>query len=160
MDVKQFLPLALLAAADGEIRGKTRLQKLAFLARQELQEEYEIAPHEFVPYDYGPFSKELMEDIETLEDDGLVEIGVRRTFGGDERFDYRLTPSGHETYRENRPDSGWEPGDEPSDGPERFACVGHVAEAVVQQFGGMPLSNLIDRVYEEYPEYAKNSVFY
>jgi hypothetical protein len=160
MKIKQFLPLALLAAADGEIRSKTRLQKLAFLAGQRLQDDYGVEPHEFVPYDYGPFSEELLEDVEALEADGLVEIRERRTFGGDERYDYRLTTRGRETYRENRPNTDWEPGDGPENGSERLDCVDHVTDEVVRDFGRMPLSSLIDHVYDEHPEYAENSVFY
>jgi len=159
LKTKQFLPLALLAASDGEIRGKTRFQKLTFLAEQELTE-YDIDPHDFVAYDYGPFSKDLMEDVEKLESEGLVTINVRQTFGGDDRYDYRLTEHGRETYEENDPDDDWETGETPADGTERFACIDTIARNVVRQFGEMPLSNLIDHVYTEYPDYAKNSVLY
>lgn len=159
LKTKQFLPLALLAASDGEVRGKTRLQKLAFLTEQELIEQG-IDTHEFVPYDYGPFSKDLMEDVEMLESEGLVKINVRQTFGGDDRYDYRLTKLGRETYEENDPDYDWETVDDVTDGQDRFVCIDHFARDVTQDFGEMPLSNLIDHVYTEHPEYAENSVFY
>ena len=159
LKAKQFLPLALLAASDGEVRGKTRLQKLAFLTEQELIE-HGIDPHEFVPYDYGPFSKDLMEDVETLESEGLVKINVRQTFGGDDRYDYRLTKHGREAYEENDPDYDWETVDDVTDGEDRFVCIDHFARDVVRDFGEMPLSNLIDHVYTEHPDYAQNSVFY
>jgi hypothetical protein len=161
MNVQRFLPLALLHAADGEIRGKTRFQKLAFLTEMEL-DEWGIEPYDFVPYDYGPFSKELLEETETLETEGLLTITERRTFGGKERYDYRLTSRGVETYDDNDPEIDWHSDrqSEPSTPEERFACVDDTATSVVDRFGEMPVSNLIDHVYDEYPEYAKNSVFY
>ena len=56
----------------GEIRGKTKLQKLVFLLDKELNI---IRDHgyNFVRYRYGPFSKELIEDVEMLILIGLVK---------------------------------------------------------------------------------------
>lgn len=154
MNAKQFLPLALLyATEDGRIEGRTRFQKLAFLAGEELQE-YGVEPYDFIPYDYGPFDKTLLDELEKLETEGLVEINKTRTFGGDERYDYRLTGAGKESYQDNR-------NDQPdSDGEERFQTVEQVAEEIVKEYGEMPISNLIEYVYSEYPEYAENSVLY
>ncbi|MEZ3115946.1 hypothetical protein RYH80_08445 [Halobaculum sp. MBLA0147] len=162
MEAKQFLPLALLYTAGGEIRGKTRFQKLAFLSEREL-DRWDVDAYDFVAYDYGPFSKSLLEETESLEAEGLVEITRRKTFGGKERYDYRLTQRGHETYEDNRPNEEWDESNEPedvSDGTDRFRCIEHVADRVTGDFAEMPVSNLIDHVYDEYPKYAENSVFY
>lgn len=159
MNAKRFLPLALLYASDGEIRGKTRFQKLAFLAEQEL-EEYGIGPYEFIAYDYGPFSKDILEETEDLQREGLTDISERKTFGGDVRYDYRLTPDGSKSYEDNCPDVSGELPESPDSPDERFQCIHSIAEDVVSEFGEMPVSNLINHVYSEHPEYAKNSVFH
>lgn len=159
MNAKRFLPLALLYASDGEIRGKTRFQKLAFLAEKDL-EKHGISPYDFIAYDYGPFSKDILEETEALAEDGLTEITERNTFGGDVRYDYRLTPKGTTSYEENRPSDSVEVSDQPEESDERFRCIHSIADNVVSDFGEMPVSNLINHVYSEYPGYAKNSVFY
>jgi len=56
-------------AGDGEpIEGRTRLQKLVFLMQKRLEEAGEDPlqsdDYEFIPYDYGPFSKELYDDLD------------------------------------------------------------------------------------------------
>ncbi|MBU7047751.1 MAG: hypothetical protein HXS54_15050 [Theionarchaea archaeon] len=57
------------------IRGITRLEKLIYLLNQEGGFHKYISDYHFEPYDFGPFSNELWDDIETLKDGslGLVE---------------------------------------------------------------------------------------
>ncbi|MFB6177024.1 MAG: PadR family transcriptional regulator, partial [Halobaculum sp.] len=60
----KLLPLGLLAAADEEtIEGITRFQKLVFLAQREQSVE---SLYDFEAADYGPFSKELYDDLDKL----------------------------------------------------------------------------------------------
>ncbi|WP_255170071.1 hypothetical protein [Natrononativus amylolyticus] len=161
MIAKRVLPLALLHAADGRIKGKTRFQKLAFLADQRLEEKG-IDPYEFIPYDYGPFSKDLQEEIEYLEKEGLIEITQSRTYGGGTRYDYKLTSVGQRRSDKNFP-SQEEVDDltiigEPEEEQERLRELYRISWNVVKEFNDIPISNLIDHVYTEYPSYAKNSV--
>jgi uncharacterized protein YwgA len=72
--------LLLLLYAKGEknevgesVRGITRLEKLVYLLDQEGGFHKYISDYQFEPYDFGPFSSELWDDIETLKDEGLVE---------------------------------------------------------------------------------------
>ncbi len=159
MNAKEVLPLALLDAAGGRIKGKTRFQKLAFIADQRL-EEYDIDPYDFIPYDYGPFSKDLYEVLEHLEEEGLVELDEKPTYGGDTRYDYHLSSYGRRTCDQNFPDleESEEVIGEISNDEERLRTLYRVASEVVDEYNSMPISNLINEVYEEYPEYAENSV--
>lgn len=154
MKANRALPLALLYAAENNrIRGRTRFQKLAFLAEQRLEEEG-ISAYDFVAYDYGPFTEELYDALESLQRRGLVDESRRQTYGGDERYDYKLTGKGRRTFEDNatkNPDSTAE---------VRFQTVAAVAQEVVAAYNDVPISNLIDYVYSEYPEYAENSVLY
>lgn len=70
------------------ITGRTRLMKLLYL----LGEEHEIARlldiknwYQFEPYDYGPFSEEVYEDIDFLANVGLINA----------------TPSGPQSHSED-----------------------------------------------------------
>jgi len=57
-----------------EIRGITRLEKLLFLLEKETAfGEYLRKDYKFEPYHYGPYSVEVFDQIEALEDAGLVE---------------------------------------------------------------------------------------
>lgn len=161
MIAKRVLPLALLHAAGGRIKGKTRFQKLAFLADQRLEQKG-IDPYDFIPYDYGPFSKGLMDEIDYLKEEGLIEVSKSRTYGGDIRYDYKLTRVGKKRCDKNFPDP---------DSVDDLTMIGEATEDedhlqelyrisldIVNKFNDIPISNLIDYVYTEYPSYAKNSV--
>lgn len=163
MYAKRVLPLALLHAAGGHIEGKTRFQKLTFIADQRL-EEIGIDPYEFIPYDYGPFSKDLYEVLEYLEEEGLIEINEKRTYGGDTRYDYHLSSYGRKNCDQNFPDlddnSTTRIGQRKQKHEEKEDLwdLYQIATGVVDEYNSMPISNLIDEVYDEYPEYAENSV--
>jgi len=133
--------LKLLSSADKEqVKGKTRLQKLVFLLDKE-NEELNIPDFNFYSYDYGPFSKELLEEIERLERLGFVEITKSRSIGGSVRYDYKITPQGEERL------SGLDTSEE---------LNGEIRN-IIDEFGDKPLLNLIDEVYEKYPDYAEDS---
>jgi len=154
MQAKKVLPLALLYTADGRIKGRTRFQKLAFLADQELDTKG-IDPYEFIPYDYGPFDSSLYDELEWLENQGLVSVAKSQTYGGDTRYDYRLTKKGWKSFERNLPEA------EPADRSEQhLQTIYEVAKEIVDEYNDVPLSNLIDYIYTEYPRYAQNSVLY
>lgn len=160
MQAKRVLPLALLYEAGNKIEGRTRFQKLAFLSDQRLQEE-DIDPYDFIAYDYGPFDKDLYKELEWLEEEGLITEKERRTYGGDTRYDYKLTEKGIKSIQHNVPhlDSSDQIG-QLSESQKKLKTIFDVAENVVSEYNDMPISNLIKRVYDEYPEYAENSVLY
>ncbi|MBO4248397.1 PadR family transcriptional regulator [Halomicrobium sp. IBSBa] len=170
MKAKRVLPLALLYTAGGHIKGRTRFQKLAFLSDQEL-EDYDIDPYDFIPYDYGPFDDSLYDNLEFLEKKGLIESKEKPTYGGDTRYDYRLTERGKTTFEENMPTDQLEDDETAfedlsedqnktlTEGERKLYQIYQVAEQVVEEYNGYPISNLIDIVYDEYPEYAKNSIY-
>ena len=86
----------------GEIRGKTKLQKLVFLLDKELNIKKDQG-YNFVPYKYGPFSKELIEDVEMLILTGLVETKEEvKEFNGEEVtiVSYRLSERGKNIARQ------------------------------------------------------------
>lgn len=143
---KQLIPLALLEACGHHVEGKTRLQKLAFLVDElELGNE-ELDAYHFRKYDYGPFSKELLQDTEELEEKGLVEISTTRTLGGNKRYDYELTEKGKSVVDQLYNDDLGEK-------------VSDAADTVCDKYGDLPLRTLVEKVYEQFPEYKENSVY-
>jgi uncharacterized protein YwgA len=83
--------LYLINKASYYFKGKTKLQKLIMLAKQE--ENYPFT-FEFVRYHYGPFSFEIQNVISDLVRSGIIEEQAISTSLGSE-CNYRLTEDGH-----------------------------------------------------------------
>lgn len=142
---EQLIPLALLYASGHDIKGKTRLQKLAFLLdKEELGDNFKA--YNFKKYDYGPFSKHLLQDTERLKREGVVSINKTRTFSGNARYDYEL----EEDWLEEIEDLA-EEGD--------ISKIFEAAEQLVKKHENKSIRDLVEYVYERYPEYEKNSVY-
>jgi uncharacterized protein YwgA len=146
---RKMLPLALMYAGNEEgIEGRTRLQKLIFLMQQESEGEISESlneDYEFVPYDYGPFSKEVYQDLDSMSGE-LVRTKKERTADGNTKYSYRLTEEGQKfvednlTKREGEQIMDW-------------------AKALRNQYEDVYLSDLIEEVYSKYPQFAKNSIY-
>lgn len=150
MEAKKALPLSLLYEADrNRIHGRTRLQKLVFLAQQRMESEG-IQPYEYIAYDYGPFSKELLDALEKYERKGLIEIDVTQTYDGTDKYIYSLTSKGVKNFEANL---------EESRDSEDLETIRRASSEVISRFNKMPISELIDYVYDNHPSYAKNSVY-
>ena len=142
---EQLIPLALLYASGRDIKGKTRLQKLAFLLdKEELGDNFKA--YDFKKYDYGPFSKHLLQDTESLKREGVVDINKTRTFSGNARYDYELEDDWREDVRDLA---------EEDDISEIFEA----AEQLVEKHEDKSIRDLIEYIYDEYPGYEENSVY-
>lgn len=145
---RHLLPLVLLGVGDeAPVEGRTRLQKLMFLIQQRLEDQGGAIKwgYSFEPYDYGPFAKALYDDLDELQRRSLVKERERCLDDDVIQYDYVLTKDGGEYVREKLDNS-------------HFDSLTITAESVKDEFNDMPLQQLIDYVYTEYPEYAENSV--
>ena len=72
MDKGRALILTILQIANEKniLLSKTKLQKLVFPVQKELGREY----FRFVPYKYGPWSEDLVREVERMVEEGIVEI--------------------------------------------------------------------------------------
>lgn len=137
--------LLVFLGSDGEQRlDPIRIQKGLFLLTMETPEEWLPleARYNFEPYNYGPYSAEIYQDLDQLVRYGYVEdIEIP---GRSWKY-YALTPMGLE-------------------------MVQHVIEATDSRMAEyaarlreyvrkLSFSKLLTRVYERYPDYAVNSVF-
>lgn len=138
---RQILPLLLLHSNNTPVNGRTRMQKLIFLIERKLDSN----EYNFIPYDYGPFSKELYKDIDDLISEKYIEE-IHEKFEGDILFKYRLTPDGKKLIRKllQSPEI-----------KKKF----HTIEKVKSNYCYLNLHELIEKVYAEYPEYAENSIY-
>jgi uncharacterized protein YwgA len=145
-------------APSGRLDGITRLEKLLFLVDKETDVPHDVdVPFPFRPYNYGPYSREVYEAVELLEEARLVEeervlegntldemeeastVTAERE-GVERRF--RLTDHGRLVaglLARQHPDAAQKIAD------------------VKRSYAGMPLQQLIRYVYRKYPEYAEQS---
>ena len=150
MNTRKKLPLALLYADDEQqIDGRTRFQKLIFLMQMEgnLNDLAPTETYRFEPYDYGPFSSTLYDDLDSHIERGLIEDSKETLDEEDDivQYKYHLKSEGREFIEDNESEA-------------EFERIVEEAKRIVQEYGDVPLPELIDMVYSKYPDYAENSV--
>jgi len=119
------------------IAGKTKLMKEIFLLQQTRKE---ISPrYDFRAYDYGPFSSDILRDLEEMEERDFVQ--AEPGYGGEV---YSLTERGVAVARVL-----WSRED-----PKTLARIFDIKI----RFNRMPLSQLLSYVYSRYPRFAEKSV--
>jgi len=148
---RKLLPLALMYADDeGTIEGRTRLQKLVFLLEQELEELPETPidgqNYNFIPYDYGPFSKALYDDIDWMSEEGWVNDSEEEMEDGQVKYDYEITEQGKEFVESQL-------------STEEGQLISEIARDIEAEYNDVLLSNLIEQVYSEFPDFAEKSVW-
>jgi uncharacterized protein YwgA len=121
-----------------------RIQKGLFLLAQEgaLREDERYS---FRPYDYGPFSSQIYDDLDAMVDEGLV---VREPVPGYTWNRFRLTPLGlaaAQSLAENL--------------TQRQLVSARILNTLKRDVLSLSFNRLLRHVYGRYPDYAKNSVF-
>lgn len=148
-------------SAVDRVNGITRLEKLMYLVEKETDAAARVTGEalDFVPYDYGPFSKDVYQAVELLEQSGLIteervvngttidsmeDVEVTGAVEGDEYVERRflLTENGKLVA-----------GLLSRHHPEVVKQLG----AIKDQYAERPLTSLIRHVYRTYPESAVNS---
>ena len=139
MEKSEMILLAM--SALGEIHAFTpsQIQKLMFIIDREAKLN-EGATFEFVPYDYGPFDKEVYNELKALQLQGLVRIKPLNTYRT-----YALTEQGMAR--------GLEIAKMLTEEKKKY--LHDICEWVASVDFGV----LISSVYSLYPEMAVNSVF-
>ncbi len=135
---------------EGVIEGRTRLQKMVFLLEQELKEQSETVieaeNYNFVPYDYGPFSKSLYDDIDKMSEKGLVTDCKREINDGQVKYNYEVTDEGKQFVESQL-------------STEEGELIYKLAKSIEREYNDVLLSTLIEDVYSEYPKFAEKSVW-
>ena len=122
------------------IVGKTRLQKELFLAQKVLKDHHISRPYSFRPYHYGPFCKDVYNDIEWLKSEGLVEEKREESVAGIVRV-FRLTQSGLDQTRDLI---------RLQDLEDSFRLI----RGIKKEYNSMSVIDLVELTHREYPEYV------
>ena len=152
MLVRQAYSLWMVHANGGEaVRGKTRFQKMMFLAREEMKRTEEGARIElgFVPHHYGPYSRQLQDDIEWLISEDMVEERREESQAGQYMYKYAITGKGDRVAKALL-DPRYE---EYGLGGEAYETIRRIKARV----NAMEIRDLLEEVYAEHPEYAQYS---
>lgn len=131
---QQLLPVLIIEAA-GEVCGKTRLQKLVFLAQQEYGDEL----YSFEDYAYGPYSRILQVEMDMLEDQDVVKVQRSISISGDTTPTYSI------------------PSDTTISEEVTELAIGEAARKVVDEYGDETIRSLVD-IVGEFDGYS--TVFY
>ncbi|WP_419944736.1 hypothetical protein [Candidatus Poriferisodalis sp.] len=146
--------------AEGKINGITRLEKLLFLLEQELGQALNVSqPFTFEAYHYGPYSREIYEAVELLEEAGLLSEERSLTDSDLDRAEELL-------YSDMASEISYERRFElTKDGALVAGYLarkhGSLSDGIANlkdRYGGLSLQNLIYHVYTEYPDYTEKSV--
>jgi uncharacterized protein YwgA len=152
----------------GAVQGITRLQKLLFLAEREAGVKVsEGADFDFTAYKFGPVSKDLYDDLEKLENLGLIEAQSIAEPSAAERDEYGLSFEGlmgdeeqeaTDAFEERRysiTEKGrdWLKARASALGSEALKGI----KRVKGKYGSLSLSDLLYYVYSRYPEMTSES---
>ena len=136
------LTLAVLAASGGGAHTPVQVQKLFFLIDRKMADSLGGPFFNFVPYDYGPFDKDVYRAIEELAESGDAEI----TKNPDTKLnEYRLTVGGQKKGEKilYSLDAG------------NIGFIKELSEFV----RSLSFAELVAAIYKAYPEMKANSVF-
>lgn len=126
------------------IVGRTRLQKEMFLAQKALIDKKISRLYSFMPYYYGPFSRQLYVDLNWLESKGLVE---ERSFTKDDEGiyrEFRLTTNGVMDV-------------EALIAQKDMREIYEIVRGIKQMYNGMPLASLVNYTHRAWPDYVISS---
>jgi uncharacterized protein YwgA len=85
--------LEFLLLADTKVNGRTRLQKMFYLLKDDLNKVSGTSDFKFFLHYYGPFSRELANELDRLYLEGLVDMRAEQLVDYD-RYTISLTDQG------------------------------------------------------------------
>ena len=142
MDRQDWLLLAL-DFAGGQTLSPAQLQKSLFLLGQELPETLGTPDfYQFIPYNYGPWCRQIYDDAESLASVGLVAV-LREP--GASYVQYAITVRGRERGANLRALAN----------ARGVSYLERIVAWVLRQ----SFSQLVRAIYQKYPEFRQNSVF-
>ena len=137
-----YVPLKLIECEGGRLRGKVRLQKLAFL----VQAKCGGVDYGFQPAPLGPLSYPLNATMVRLRDLGMVDENREPTPSGNTVFCYSLTENGRSFLR------AMDAGDRAGSGLQ------DAVQSTYNEYGDMSYVDLLDLVHQKHPEYHMKDV--
>ena len=127
----------------GELRGRTRLQKLVFLTQSEGAREVSENLFDFVPHRYGPFSRQLDAYVVAAKNLALLveePYEVETSYGKVSGYRFRLTRRGERELHVIM--------------DQVNTVLADRIRQIVSAFGKMDMKDLLEYVYDRYPNMA------
>lgn len=160
------------ARPNGNLSGLTRLQKFLYLLEREAGVQPSSGGFEFEPYKAGPYSPKLYDDLELLENMGLIKGEGTAESTPTERADIerlsfgdliggpgQVDGSRSDAFEERRfslTEKGKARAEALLKDPDYAPVVEHV-RTVKSKFSRYSLKDLLRYVYEKYPEMTTKS---
>jgi len=140
--LQTVIPLYFVYLSNCLLKGRTRLQKLTFLFQMKSGVEVD---YQFEKGHYGPCSYKLYSIIDNLSTMGLLSEKKERTPSGNVVVYYELTPSGKSllNFADER--------------KILTATIRKSMERIYEEYGTLPIIDLVRRVYTEFPEWTEKS---
>jgi uncharacterized protein YwgA len=139
-DRHDWLLQALSHQKDGRLT-PVQVQKNMFLMKMEAGRKVGRNFYNFVPYNYGPFCADIYRDLESLRDQGLLEINnLGRSWSA-----YSITDSGRKAAGKAQRNLN----------DKAIDYLGKATDWVTS----LTFVDLLKAIYAKYPKYKKNSVF-
>ena len=133
------------------VRGRTRFQKMIFVLQHQIKNFKD--KYDFIPHDYGPYSRELQDDIDNLiEKELLIEV-CNTIEEGKIKYVYQITKKGESLVQSILDDSDLEK-------KFRFNRIADIASRIKHDLNRKHLPTLLTDIYEQYPDFSKHSVFH
>lgn len=140
--------LLLLLSAEGPtgrinepIEGKTRLQKELFLSQKKMETHSISRPYSFRPYHYGPYCKDIYNDIEWLKEKGIIEESSAHSPFGEIVRSFRLTNLGIQETQKMIDKRNLN---------EQY----NIVKEVKRKFNSMSVVKLVEFTHREYADYV------
>ena len=140
------------ACGGAPVRGRTRFQKMIFLMREQLKDDARVPNLGFAPFDYGPYSKTLQQDIDALTSDNLIREDMPSPDQtARAMYTYTITKEGKGRVGRLLADPRYK--------RYGFKEAYDKLEEIKAEFNDTDLPGLLRHVYAKYPEYAALSKY-
>jgi uncharacterized protein len=129
--------IVLLALNTGRGFTPVQIQKMIFLMQKKLSNEISEDVFNFEAYHYGPFNSSIYDTLNDLETRGLV----KKTLFANSPREYKITEDGEHTSNEIS--------------FEKREYIKSLSDYI----HSLSFSELVSKIYKDYPDMKKNSVF-
>ena len=135
------------------IRGRTRFQKMIFLlqAKQSSTNSKPDLGFNFVPYDYGPYSKALQLDINDLIERGLIKEEPEMGQFGKYKYKYKITQTGQTLVERLLTKRKYS--------KHQFEMLHKLLIEIKNDINDKDIDLLLREIYTDYPAYAQFSKY-
>ena len=152
--IRPAYPLLLAYANNySPIMGRTRFQKMIFLLQTkhgDKNPKHNLG-FNFIPYDYGPYSKALQMDINGLIEDRLLEEKPTKNDSGKYMYRYEITNAGKMLVDHLLT--------EPKYDQHQFKAMYKILQEIKSDVNEKDMYLLLWDIYTSHPEYAQFSKY-